>query len=55
VLEAAALRVELVTASQARQLSGRPKTDLLTELHDVSSGQGVVRCAASLLSPWAAR
>ena len=32
VLEEAGLDVQLVTASQARQLSGRPKTDLLTEL-----------------------
>ena len=32
VLEAAGLDVQLVTASQAKQLSGRPKTDQLTEL-----------------------
>src|SRR5258708_35241150 len=32
VLEAAGLDVQLVSASQARQLTGRPKTDPLTEL-----------------------
>jgi transposase len=32
VLEAAGLDVQLVNASQARSLPGRPKTDLLTEL-----------------------
>ena len=32
VLEACGLAVQLVNASQARNLPGRPKTDLLTEL-----------------------
>jgi transposase len=32
VLEAAGLVVQLVSPAQARQLPGRPKTDLLTEL-----------------------
>jgi hypothetical protein len=32
VLEEAGLDVQLVNASQARNLPGRPKTDLLTEL-----------------------
>ena len=32
VLEAAGLAVQLVNAAQARNLPGRPKTDLLTEL-----------------------
>jgi hypothetical protein len=38
VLESAGLAVQLVTASQARNLPGRPKTDLLTELADRSLG-----------------
>jgi hypothetical protein len=38
VLEAAGLVVQLVSPAQARQLSGRPKTDLLTELADRSFG-----------------
>ena len=41
VLEAAGLRVQLVTASQARNLPGRPKTDLLTELLDVAAAQAM--------------
>ena len=32
VLESIGLAVQLVSASQARNLKGRPKTDLLTEL-----------------------
>jgi len=32
LLEAAGLAVQLVNSSHARQLAGRPKTDLLTEL-----------------------
>jgi hypothetical protein len=39
VLEAAGLAVQLVNAAQARNLPGRPKTDLLTELLDVSAAQ----------------
>jgi transposase len=39
VLESAGLAVQLVTASQARNLPGRPKTDLLTELPTVSAAQ----------------
>jgi hypothetical protein len=38
VLESAGLAVQLVTASQARNLPGRPKTDLLTELPGVPAG-----------------
>jgi transposase len=39
VLEEAGLDVQLVNSSQARNLPGRPKTDLLTELPDVSAVQ----------------
>jgi hypothetical protein len=39
VLEAAGLAVQLVSPFQARQVSGRPKTDLLTELSAVSAAQ----------------
>jgi hypothetical protein len=39
VLEAAGLAVQLVNAAQARNLPGRPKTDLLTELLNVSAAQ----------------
>jgi len=39
VLEAAGLAVQLVNAAQARNLPGRPKTDPLTELPDVSAVQ----------------
>jgi hypothetical protein len=42
--------VQLVNASQARQLSGRTKTDLLTELDNIAAGQGVARRAAMLLT-----
>ena len=48
VLEAAGLDVQLVSASQVKQLSGRPKTDLLTELWErlwLVSGQVVSRVA----------
>jgi hypothetical protein len=38
VLEACGLAVQLVNAAQARNLPGRPKTDLLTELADRSFG-----------------
>jgi len=38
VLEACGLAVQLVSASQAKNLPGRPKTDLLTELTDRSLG-----------------
>jgi transposase len=38
VLEACGLAVQLVNASQAKNLPGRPKTDLLTELTDRSLG-----------------
>jgi hypothetical protein len=31
--------VQLVNPAHARQLAGRPKTDLLTELPDVSAAQ----------------
>ena len=41
VLETAGLAVQLVSASQAKNLKGRPKTDLLTELPDVSAVQWV--------------
>ena len=37
VLEAAGLAVQLVNAAQARNLPGRPKTDLLTDHLDVFS------------------
>ena len=39
VLESVGLAVQLVSASQAKNLKGRPKTDLLTELPDVSAVQ----------------
>ena len=39
LLEGAGLRVQLVNSRHARQLAGRPKTDLLTELLDVSAAQ----------------
>lgn len=39
LLETAGLNVQLVNPSHARQLAGRPKTDLLTELPDVSAAQ----------------
>jgi len=39
VLEAAGLVVQLVSAAQAKKLPGRPKTDLLTELPNVSAAQ----------------
>jgi transposase len=38
VLEACGLAVQLVNAAQARNLPGRPKTDLLTELAGRSFG-----------------
>jgi transposase len=38
LLEALGLAVQLVSPAQARQLKGRPKTDLLTELADRSLG-----------------
>ena len=38
VLEACGLAVQLVHAAQAKNLPGRPKTDLLTELADRSFG-----------------
>ena len=39
LLESAGLSVHLVNSRHARQLAGRPKTDLLTELPDVSAAQ----------------
>ena len=39
VLEACGLAVQLVNAAQARNLPGRPKTDLLTEPPDVTAAQ----------------
>ena len=39
VLEACGLAVQLVNAAQAKSLPGRPKTDPLTELSDVSAAQ----------------
>jgi hypothetical protein len=39
VLEAIGLTVQLVSASQAKNLKGRPKTDPLTELPNVSAAQ----------------
>jgi transposase len=47
LLEALGLAVQLVSPAQARQLKGRPKTDLLTELPDVSA----VQKAWALLRP----
>ena len=41
VLEACGLAVQLVHAAQAKNLPGRPKTDLLTELKDVAAAQRV--------------
>jgi transposase len=41
LLESAGLNVQLVNSRHARQLAGRPKTDLLTELPDVSAVQEV--------------
>jgi transposase len=38
VLESIGLAVQLVSASQARNLKGRPKTDVLTELAERSLG-----------------
>ena len=43
VLEACGLAVQLVTASQAKNLPGRPKTDLLTELPEVPAGHRLGR------------
>jgi transposase len=53
VLEACGLAVQLVSAAQAKNLPGRPKTDLLTELSGRSFGQGVRR--AAVLARFAAR
>jgi transposase len=39
LLESAGLNVQLVNSRHARQLAGRPKTDPLTELSDVSAAQ----------------
>jgi transposase len=39
VLEACGLAVQLVNAAQARNLPGRPKTDLLTEPRGVTAAQ----------------
>ena len=39
MLEACGLAVQLVNASQAKSLPGRPKTDLLTELQGIAAGQ----------------
>ena len=39
VLEACGLAVQLVNAAQAKNLPGRPKTVLLTELPDISAAQ----------------
>ena len=51
LLEEAGLDVQLVTASQARQLSGRPKTDRLdamwlARLTEKGPAPGVVRAAS---------
>ena len=43
LLESAGLSVQLVNSRHARQLAGRPKTDLLTELPDRSFGRCVRR------------
>jgi transposase len=43
VLEACGVAVQLVSAAQAKNLPGRPKTDLLTELPDVAAVQGPSR------------
>jgi transposase len=39
LLESAGLNVQLVNSRHARQLAGRPKTDLLTELPNVAAAQ----------------
>ena len=39
LLEGAGLNMQLVNSRQSRQLAGRPKTDLFTELPDVSAAQ----------------
>src|SRR5690348_17548652 len=54
VLEACGLAVQLVSASQAKNLPGRPKTDLLTELTDRSlrwCGQRSEEHTSELQSP----
>ena len=43
LLEGAGLRVQLVNSRHARQLAGRPKTDLLTELPGVPAGHRLGR------------
>jgi hypothetical protein len=43
VLEACGLAVQLVHAAQAKNLPGRPKTDLLTELPGVPAGHSLER------------
>ena len=43
VLEACGLAVQLVNAAQARNLPGRPKTDLLTGLPSVPAGHRLDR------------
>jgi transposase len=49
VLESIGLAVQLVSASQARNLKGRPKTDLLTEL------RGEVPQVSGQIASWVAR
>jgi hypothetical protein len=49
VLESIGLAVQLVSASQAKNLKGRPKTDLLTELLDVSAAQAVSTSRQSIV------
>jgi len=43
LLESLGLAVQLVAPAQARNLKGRPKTDLLTELQGIAAGDEVER------------
>ncbi|HET9968774.1 MAG TPA: hypothetical protein VFQ68_11095 [Streptosporangiaceae bacterium] len=56
VLEACGLAVQLVSASQAKNLPGRPKTDLLTELRaglgQVSGRAGILRANVCRHDHW---
>ena len=52
ILEACGLAVQLDGAAQAKNLPGRPKTDLLTELPDVAAAQEASRpCGPSSRRP----
>jgi transposase len=55
VLEACGLAVQLVSAAQAKNLPGRPKTDLLTELPGVTAGHKLDRSSPEAAVPSRAR